>query len=132
MERSEQGQREAGSGAPWWGSSRVRPLPKLDSRWKSLLAPARSNGGGDITAERPDGGAKRRGARWAVLALLAIALVAAFVASKRDHRLHASAFVSAELGSQAPDAPLTRRPAPDVVLTIRPSGFTYDAGPGGA
>ena len=132
MEPTEQRQTEAGNGAPWWGSSRARPLPKLESRWQTLLAGARRFGGGDITAERPDGGAKRHGGRWAVLGLLAIALVAALVASKREHRVSAPAFVSAQLGSRAPHAPLTRRPAPGVVVTIRPSGFTYDTGPGGA
>src|SRR6204780_2564683 len=81
-------------------------------------------------------GVPRRGIRFArflaaPLALAVVVFAASQLASYAPKTTPAPAFVNHALGVPQPHAPLTRRPAPGVKVTIHKQGFTYDAGSGG-
>ncbi len=68
----------------------------------------------------------------ASLAFAVVVFAAAQLASYGPKTTPVPAFVNHALGAPQPQAPSTRRPAPDISITIHPHGFTYDAGAGGA
>src|SRR6266545_4570151 len=68
----------------------------------------------------------------APLALAAVVFTATQLASYGPKTTPVPAFVNHALGAPQPHAPLTRRPAPDLKVTIHPGGFTFDAATGGS